>query len=400
MTRKEQFEKIISLWEENAYETEYYRQKLVGAGLSDFRLRSKSDFKQLPFMTKENLRDFSPMQRTNARPEDILSYFSSSGTTGTKTVYAFSREDKKVQEYVTKKLYTSLGIGPGDIGMIAVPINSGNMGHSMIWQYMVMGGGFYCVDAPDYANIKFALKNLPVTVMSTLPSLALLMNSSEEDREIARQSSIRMLLAGGDIISESRRRQIEELYNARLYNSFGMSEIFGPTANEGTDQDGFRYCDDVLFMEILDPDTLEEVPDGETGIACYTALWHKASPLIRYRTDDLICKSSKVGEDGLPRFYHKGRLTFSRKNGAGKLVTGYDIERVLSKHLYESSYYIGVHSDGTMTLHMVNERLADAVDSEKQLAEDMSELMRCKVHIKRNIEKSEFDYKMHTFRQE
>lgn len=399
--REEQYEMVFSLWEEKAYDSVYYRQKLAGAGLSDLQVRSAKDFKRLPFMVKEDLRRFSPSQRANVPPKDILSYFSSSGTTGRKTVYAFSKEDKKIQEYVTKKLYSPLGIDKGDIGLVAVPVNSGNMGHSMIWQYMVMGGGFYCVDTPDLANIRFALAELPVTIMSTLPSLALLMDTSEEDREIARNSSVRILLAGGDLISEPRRRQIEALYDAKLYNSFGMSEVFGPTANEGLDQDGFRYCDDVLLMEVLDPDTLEEVPDGETGIACYTALWHKGSPLIRYITDDLVCMRERKEDDKLPRFYHKGRLGFSRKNSIGRLVTGYDIEKILSAYAYEGPYYVGVHSDGSMTLHLVDGHIMEVSGSESALAGELEQqLFRCRLKIQHDIDSMFFEYKNHTFREE
>lgn len=362
-SRESQYEKIFALWEEGAYDTPFYRAHLERHGLSGIEVDSPDKFKSLPFMTKADIRASTPEQRMRCGREEVLAYFASSGTTGAKKFYAFSREDKKVQEYVTKRVYTPLGIGPGDIGLVDVPVGSGNMGHSMCWQYMVMGGGFYCVDRPEKDQLRFALQNLPVTVLSTLPSLAMEMNTTKEDRRIAARSSIRILLVGGDVLTQSRREQLERLYHAKCYNSMGMSEIFGPSGNECPAQDGMHFCDDVLLMEVIDPLTHEEVPDGQTGLACYTSLWHKGSPLIRYLTDDLVCISHEpcsCGSD-LPRMWHKGRLDFTHRNAQGRIISPLDLEDVLYAFGYGQPYHIGVKKDGSYTLHLVRRQLMERV---------------------------------------
>ena len=368
--------------------------------MQDIKVDCIEKFKKLPFMTKDDLRNSEPDERTNCSQNEILSYFSSTGTTGEKTVYAFSKEDKRIQEYVTRKVYEPLGMNEEDLGLIAVPINSGNMGHSMIWQYMVMGGGFYVCDDTGLENIRYALKKLPVTTLSTLPSLAMLMNNSQKDRNIAAMSTIKRLILGGDSLSPARRRTLEELYKAKCYNSFGMSEIFGPIASECLEQDGMHYCDDVLFIEVLNPDTLEEVGEGETGIAVYTTLWKKGSPLIRYMTDDLVCVTKKTCSCGsdLPRFYHKGRLSFSRRMRSGKIVSTYDIEQLLYMQGYSCSYYVGERTDGTYNLHVPCNVIRGVADEEK-LKKYMSDLMESDCEIQCDCPPS-YEYKNHCFRSE
>lgn len=402
LTRQQQLEIVYRLWEEGSYASELYISMLRDAGLEGLKLDSEEKFHQLPFMTREDIRRSTHEQRMVCSREDVLGYFTSSGTTGIRKVYAFSKEDKKVQEYVTRKVYTPLGIGPGDIGLIAVPIGSGNMGHSMTWQYMVMGGGFYCVDEPSLDNIRYALQTMPITTISTLPSLAMEMGKSEEDREIAGKSSVKRLLVGGDVMSRVRRMQIENLYQAKCYDSFGMSEIFGPTGNECLMQDGIHFCDDVLLIEVIDPDTLQEVAPGETGLACYTMLWKKGSPLIRYLTDDLISISTepcKCGSD-LPRLWYKGRLDFTRRNTFGAIISPCDIEAELFKATgYASPYSVGIHDDGTYVLHLVEGVPGSERSDSALLADALEKLMGGKVTTAFD-HSSDYEYKNHCFRKE
>ena len=397
LTRQKQYEKIFSLWEEGSYQTDFYKKKLIQFGMQRIKVDCIENFKKLPFMTKDDLRNSKPSERTNCRQNEILSFFSSTGTTGEKTVYAFSKEDKRIQEYVTKNVYGPLGINSEDIGLVAVPINSGNMGHSMIWQYMVMGGGFYVCDISDIEYIRYALKELPVTTLSTLPSLAMLMDNSAEDRSIAASSAIKRLLVGGDALSPARRLALEKLYDAKCYNSFGMSEIFGPIANECEKQDGMHFCDDVLLIEVLNPDTLEEVEAGETGIAVYTVLWKKGSPLIRYMTDDLVSITEIKCSCGssLPRLYHKGRLSFSRRTKSGKIITLYDIEQILFLYGYSSAYYMGEQTDGSYCLH-IQQEMMNRVD-DMGLKKNLSDLLESDCMIRYDCSNS-YEYKNHCFR--
>lgn len=400
-TREQQYQKIFELWNEGAYDTVLYQTILQKAGKRDIKVDSVRKFKKLPFMTRDDLRASSSDERRVCRQEDVLAYFTSSGTTGTPKLYAFSKEDKKVQEYVTRCVYEPLGLGPGDLGLVHVPLGSGNMGHSMCWQYMVMGASFFAVDRPDVEHLRFALQNLPITTISGLPSLVLQMNDNERDREIAYNSSVRRLLVGGDILSENKRKQIENLYHAKCYDSMGMSEIFGPIGNECIAQDGIHFCNDVLFMEVIDPLTHREVEDGQNGLACYTTLWKKGSPLIRYLTDDLVSVTHERCSCGSPwpRLYYKGRIDFSFKTADNRLVTPRDIEKILYQYEYGQPYHIGVRTDNTFVLHLVQEKYMEKSSDERSISTELETLLGGNVSIVNDLE-DRFEYKNHCFRKE
>ena len=78
------------------------------------------------------------------------------------------------------------------------------------------------------------------------------------------------------------------MLGVKAYNSFGMSEMCGPgVAFECPEQNGMHIWEDYYIVEIVDPDTLEPVPDGEVGELVLTTLKREAMPLLRYRTRDL-----------------------------------------------------------------------------------------------------------------
>ena len=103
-----------------------------------------------------------------------------------------------------------------------------------------------------------------------------------------RDTKLRTLVIGAEPHSEDTRRRIEEMLGVKAYNSFGMSEMCGPgVAFECPEQNGMHIWEDYYIVEIVNPDTLEPVPDGEVGELVLTTINREAMPLLRYRTRDL-----------------------------------------------------------------------------------------------------------------
>ena len=103
-----------------------------------------------------------------------------------------------------------------------------------------------------------------------------------------RDTRLRTLVIGAEPHSEDTRKRIEDMLGVKAYNSFGMSEMCGPgVAFECPEQNGMHIWEDYYIVEIVDPDTLEPVPDGEVGELVLTTLKREAMPLLRYRTRDL-----------------------------------------------------------------------------------------------------------------
>ena len=110
----------------------------------------------------------------------------------------------------------------------------------------------------------------------------------EENCDPRKDTQLRVLCIGAEPHSEEQRKRIEEMMGVKAYNSFGMSEMCGPGVGfECPEQNGLHFWEDYYIVEIVDPETLEPVPDGEIGELVLTTLCREAMPLLRYRTRDL-----------------------------------------------------------------------------------------------------------------
>ena len=128
------------------------------------------------------------------------------------------------------------------------------------------------------------------TAVHAIPSYATRLYEVMEEQGIDPRTDTRLhtLIIGAEPHSEEQRRRIEEMLGVKAYNSFGMSEMCGPgVAFECREQNGLHIWEDYYIVEIVDPETLRPVPDGEVGELVLTTLNREAMPLLRYRTRDL-----------------------------------------------------------------------------------------------------------------
>jgi len=298
--------KLAELYDAGLFSPAFYKRKLPGREM----LLDYERFVTLPFTYKQELRDTSAFERTVCRPEDVYGIFSSSGTTGDRTFYIFSKKDKLVHEEFIKAFYTELEVMPWDLGGVMIPVDTGVIGHTMMWQFTTMGAGYINCPEPSPENIIRLISELPITIVASRPTVLSALAQREDWTRAAQESSVKKLLVGGGLLSPERRSLLEYVWGAQCYNMFGMSEVFGPIAGECKYKDGQHYPDQYLLIEIIDPETKLPVVPGRKGVAVYTTLWDKGFPLIRYWTGDIMrldptpcrCKSA------MPRLWVYGRL--------------------------------------------------------------------------------------------
>ena len=298
-----ELEKLNHLWEVETFNCDFYRKQIQ----SRKYFRDYESFCQIPFMRKEDIRDTGIFARTTTKAEDIFGFFSSSGSTGEKTYYVFSQEDKKIQETCARKFLSAIGVGSHDIGGVFAPIDTGIMAQTMMWQFSSVGAGYVNCPIPTSENIITLLQRIPVSVVATRPEA--MMITDADCWEKLQSSSVRILIPGGGFLTEGRRQYLEKIWNAECYNFYGMSEVFGPLAAECRQKNGQHYPHEYLMIEIVDPETGDPVEDGNAGIAVYTTLWKKGFPLLRYWTDDFVRVEKEKCDCGCdwPRIYYLGR---------------------------------------------------------------------------------------------
>lgn len=332
-----ELEQLTNLYRKGLFSKPYYNKRIKG----EKSFSSYEEFRKIPLMEKQSIRDTAVFDRTNTSLNDVYGIFSSSGTTGDKTFYVYNKNDKAVHDEFVKTFFEELGITSMDIGGVMAPVGTGVMAHTMLWEFNTVGAGYINCPEPTPYNMIEIVEKVPVTVLATRPNIASTIAYFPEFRSRARGSKVKKLAVGGGFLSESRRKIIEDSWDAECFNCFGMSEMFGPMAAECHEKNGLHYLDRYLMIELLDPLTKEPVPEGHPGIAVYTTLWEKGFPLLRYWTDDLMIIDKTPCKCGsfTPRIYYLGRLA-DCFNIEGKYIFPEQVEDILFKNELIGEYKV------------------------------------------------------------
>ena len=287
---KLQYERLQKTLEHCYRGSAFYKARFDRLGIRPSDIRSLDDLHKIPFTTKQDLRDTYPFGIASVPLEACARLHSSSGTTGNPTVILHSKRDLEQWAEAVARCLWMVGCRPSDIfqNSSGYGMFTGGLG----FQYGAERLGMLTVPAGagnTLRQIKF-FKDFRTTVVHAIPSYAsrLYEVMVEQGIDPRRDLALKTLVIGAEPHSEDTRKRIEEMLGVKAYNSFGMSEMCGPgVAFECPEQNGMHIWEDYYIVEIVDPDTLEPVPDGEIGELVLTTINREAMPLLRYRTRDL-----------------------------------------------------------------------------------------------------------------
>lgn len=275
---------------EHCMHSPFYAERLKQCGVSTDSIKSLDDLKRIPFTTKQDLRNTYPFGIASVKPEECVRLHSSSGTTGNPTVILHTQKDLNEWAAAVARCLWMVGLRPYDVfqNSSGYGMFTGGLG----FQYGAEKMGMLTVPAAagnTKRQIKF-MTDFGTTAVHAIPSYATRLYEVMEEQGIDPRTDTRLhtLIIGAEPHSEEQRRRIEEMLGVKAYNSFGMSEMCGPgVAFECREQNGLHIWEDYYIVEIVDPETLRPVPDGEVGELILTTLNREAMPLLRYRTRDL-----------------------------------------------------------------------------------------------------------------
>ena len=264
----------------------FYGKKLKAAGVS--QVSSPEEFEALPFSEKSDLREAYPLGLMTAPEDQIVRIHSSSGTTGLPVIIPYTKKDVEDWGIMFARCYEFAGVTPMDriqitpgyglwtagigfqagcerLGAMAIPMGPGNTDKQL--QMM---------------------QDMKSTVLCSTSSYALLLSEEIEKRGIRDKICLKKGIIGSERWSEKMRNRIAGSLGIELYDIYGLTEIYGPGIGINCSHNtGMHYWDDYLYIEIIDPRTLQPVPDGTMGEIVITTLVKEGAPLIRYRTHDL-----------------------------------------------------------------------------------------------------------------
>lgn len=264
----------------------YYGKKYRELGITD--VTSQEAFEELPFSSKDDLRNAYPLGIQAVPDEDVVRIHSSSGTTGKPVIIPYTAKDVDDWATMFARCYETAGVtkkdrvhitpgyglwtagigfqaGAEKLGAMVIPMGPGNTDKQL--QMMI---------------------DLESTVLTATSSYALLLAEEIDKRGLKDKIHLKKGVFGSERWSEKKREYIKEKLGIELYDIYGLTEIYGPGIGISCDaQNGMHYWDDYVYIEIIDPKTGKTLPDGEEGEIVITTLVKEGAPLIRFRTHDI-----------------------------------------------------------------------------------------------------------------
>jgi len=278
----------------------FYRKKLQERGLTPEDIQTIEDVGQLPFTTKQDLRDNYPFGLQAASPAEIVRIHASTGTTGKPTIVGYTRKDIGVWSECMTRCLTAYGVTRDDIFSVAYGYGLFTGGLGAHYGVENLGAAVVPTSTGNTEKHVRLLSDLGITGIACTPSYALYLAETMDKMGISREDiKLRIGAFGAEPWTENMRREIEERLGLKAYNLYGLSEIMGPCVSyECKKQHGSHINEDHFYPEIINPQTLERLPAGETGELVFTTLTKTGMPLLRYRTKDLCSLMPGVCECG------------------------------------------------------------------------------------------------------
>ncbi len=267
----------------------FYRSKMQEQGLLPEDINSLDDIRQLPFTTKQDMRDNYPYGLFAVPMSEIVRIHASSGTTGRPTVVGYTKRDIGIWSEVAARSLVSAGLSKQSCIQVAYGYGLFTGGLGIHYGAELLGASVIPISSGNTARQIMLMKDFGTTALACTPSYALYIAESMRDMGIEPQAtSLKVGIFGAEPWSERMRQEIEAQLGIKAIDIYGLSEIIGPgVAIECSQQDGLHIFEDHFYPEIINPVTGEVLPDGEKGELVITTLTKEGMPMIRYRTRDL-----------------------------------------------------------------------------------------------------------------
>lgn len=381
---------------ENCYNNvPFYKKKFDEIGLLPGDIHSIDDITKLPFTVKQDLRDNYPFGLFAVSREKLQRIHASSGTTGKQTVVGYTKHDIDVWAHGAARAIAAAGGKKDDYIHVSYGYGLFTGGLGLHYGAELLGATVIPVSSGNTKRQMQILQDFGSNFLCCTPSYAMYIGESLKEAGIdSSKLPLRAGIFGAEAWSENMRREIEKSLNIKAYDIYGLSEIAGPgVAYECSEQTGMHICEDFFYPEVVDPKTLQPLPDGQYGELVFTCIGKEALPLVRYRTRDITALSHEkcaCGRTLVKMLKPKGRsddMLIIR----GVNVFPSQVEHVILSLGMEPNYQIVVDRVNnldvmTVKIEMSESMLSDSVrrveDQENKLKAAMHDTLGISAKIK------------------
>jgi len=296
----ERINNILTFAINNAH-SDFYREK-YRAHLADLKegITSLEDVKKIPFLTKKELLDASSEQLLFVEESDVKLVSSTSGTTGKPLVIRFSE--------LTPTHDQLDNLGEGAVLVLFPPILGAYLYNR--FSSLHQRGPTILGDIHNLPATCALAAQVSTVMLATTPTLAVLLKKYLEQYPKL-EASIKYLRMGSEFFTASKKQYLQRLYsNTTNYANYSSTEgqrvayqcehLAKASGDNYFHIHTFADGEPVLHLEVVDVDTGKPVGEGETGELVMTNLYNKATPLIRYKTGDLVSMHKNSCPCGAP----------------------------------------------------------------------------------------------------
>ena len=276
---------------EHAYaKVPHVRAKFEAAKVAPGALKSLDDIRRFPFTTKADMRDTYPFGLLAVPREQVVRLHASSGTTGKATVVGYTKRDIDLWSDLMARCMACAGARPGNILHNAYGYGLFTGGLGAHYGAERLGCTVVPVSGGMTERQVTLMQDFGARVLCATPSYALNIAEVAEAMGVdLRKLPVSVGIFGAEPWSDALRHELDARLGIKAVDLYGLSEIIGPgvACECGEVRDGLHGWEDHFLFEVIDPKTLEPVPDGEPGELVITTLTKEALPMVRYRSRDI-----------------------------------------------------------------------------------------------------------------
>jgi phenylacetate-CoA ligase len=280
------FKKLIDNYYNN---NKFYHDKMKSVNMTPADFKSLDDVKKLPFMFKDDLRENYPTKIFNVPNRDLVRIHASSGTSGKPTIVGYTENDVGYWTEALARSLTSIGIGKDDIMQVSYGYGLFTGGLGLHYGAEKIGATIIPTSSGNSERQLELMMDLGTTVIACTPSymMHLYGTAVKMGVDFRRDTKLKKAVLGAEPWTEGMRAKFESAMGIKAYDIYGTSEQAGPMFTECEERNGIHVCGDIMYVEIIDPETEEVLEPGQRGEMVVTMLRKEAMPMIRFRIRDV-----------------------------------------------------------------------------------------------------------------
>lgn len=267
----------------------FYKKSFDKAGIKPEMIKSLDDLKNIPFTTKDDMRENYPFGLFAEPMNKIVRVHASSGTTGKPVVAGYTKKDLDTWSEAIARIVTAGGIDDTDIVQISFGYGLFTGGFGLHYGIEKVGATIVPMSSGNTQKQLMLLQDFGATALVATPSYALYLSEVIKETPIPIENfELKYGFFGSEGMSENMRSKLETDLNMLVTSNYGLTEVMGPgVSGECILKCGEHINEDMFIIEIIDPVTGEVLPYGEKGEVVITTLAKEAMPVMRYRTRDI-----------------------------------------------------------------------------------------------------------------